>query len=69
MSRRLEEKLHCNICDTNIDTANMIDEHWSTSFHMFCKLNFEKILEIIKASKPHDYGDSVISYWKKSNNI
>jgi hypothetical protein len=57
------------MCDTNIDTANMIDEHWSTSFHMFCKLNFEKILEIIKASKPHDYGDSVISYWKKSNNI
>ena len=69
MSHRLEEKLHCNICDTNIDTANMTEEHWSTSLHMFRKSNFEKILEIIKASKPHDYGDSVISYWKKSNDI
>ena len=65
----MEEKLYCNICDTNIDTANMTEEHWSTSPHMFRKSNFEKILEIIKATKPHDYGDSVISYWKKSNDI
>jgi hypothetical protein len=65
----LEEKLHCNICDTNIDATNMAEEHWSTPLHAFRKSNFEKILEIIRTSKLHSYRDSVISYWKKSNGI
>jgi hypothetical protein len=63
----MEEKIHCNICDINIDTVNMTEEHSSTSVHLFRKSNLEKILEIIRTSKLYRYGDSVISYWKKSN--
>ena len=63
----MEEKFHCNICDINIDTINMTEEHSSTSVHLFRKSNLEKILGIIRTSKLHRYGDSVISCWKKSN--
>ena len=65
----MEEKLHCNICDTNMDTTNITEEHWLNSLHVFRKSNFEKILEIIRTIKLYDYTDSVISYWKKSNDI
>jgi hypothetical protein len=63
----MEEKPHCNICDINIDTTSMTEEHSSTSVHLFRKSNFEKILKIISTGKLRGYGDSVISCWKKSN--
>jgi len=63
---RLEEKLRCNICDTNIDATNMTEEHCTASSHLFRKSNFEKILVIMRTSKLHDYRDSVISCWKKN---
>jgi hypothetical protein len=62
----MEEKFHCNICDINIDTINMTEEHSLTSVHLFRKSNLEKILGIIRTSRVHMCGDSVISCWKKS---
>jgi hypothetical protein len=67
MIRRMEEKIHCNICDTDIDTSNLTEEHVSTSVHRFHKSNLEKILMIIRTGELYKPADSVISYWKKSN--
>jgi hypothetical protein len=63
----MEEKIHCNMCDIDIDTSNLTDEHLSTSVHGFHKSNLEKILRIIRTVELYKPGDSVISYWKKSN--
>jgi hypothetical protein len=55
------------MCDIDIDTSNLTDEHLSTSVHGFHKSNLEKILRIIRTVELYKPGDSVISYWKKSN--
>ena len=61
----MEEKPHCNICHTDIDTINNIEEHSSTPIHLLRKSNLEKILGIIRTSKEYRYTDSVTSSWKK----
>lgn len=64
---RMEEKIHCNMCDIDIDTSSLAHEHLSTSVHGFHKSNLEKILMIIRTGELYKPSDSVISYWKKSN--
>ncbi len=63
----MEEKIHCNMCDIDIGASNLTEEHLSTSVHVFHKSNLEKMLRIIRTGELYKPGDSVISYWKKSN--